>query len=342
MTVNSIRRPVTPTNPQSPAVTWPTVKLGSKGTAVQALQQMLRGAGYNVATDGDFGPKTKAAVVAFQQKNGLTADGIVGPKSWAALRGTPQTNTTSTPSDGFDTKPKPQTQPQTQPQPKPQTTTPTTTTPTSNVDAAAAERLEKARSLVRAGGTGTQADAEAVARAMQNLPAALLEKAQGKVDIVACRGAITDYMTELKGVRPRGWPPGSTWDIVPGVFNPNTNEVVVGTLGSATNRRVPAKGEGHGSADVVFHELAHALDDASVLNPGTGRASHDADFRAAYAKDLDSLRKHNETYLLQEGDAGPQEAYAETFARYFRRDPTLRTELPGMYEYWRGVEAGLN
>jgi len=34
---------------------------------------------------GPFGPKTHAAVVAFQASNGLTADGIVGPKTWGKL-----------------------------------------------------------------------------------------------------------------------------------------------------------------------------------------------------------------------------------------------------------------
>jgi peptidoglycan hydrolase-like protein with peptidoglycan-binding domain len=38
-----------------------------------------------VAVDGIFGPKTDAAVRAFQQSRSLAVDGIVGPKTWTAL-----------------------------------------------------------------------------------------------------------------------------------------------------------------------------------------------------------------------------------------------------------------
>ena len=64
----------------------PTLRMGSKGAAVTQLQQKLKAAGFNPgAADGDFGPKTLAAVQAFQRARGLAADGVVGPATWGKL-----------------------------------------------------------------------------------------------------------------------------------------------------------------------------------------------------------------------------------------------------------------
>jgi hypothetical protein len=63
----------------------PTLRRGSKGPDVVYLQQRLQVFGYNLAPDGDFGPKTEAAVRSFQRSNSLAVDGIVGPMTWAAL-----------------------------------------------------------------------------------------------------------------------------------------------------------------------------------------------------------------------------------------------------------------
>lgn len=58
------------------------------GEDVFALQVRLADLGYTPGTiDGIFGAKTDAAVRAFQQRNSLTVDGWVGPKTWAALFG---------------------------------------------------------------------------------------------------------------------------------------------------------------------------------------------------------------------------------------------------------------
>ncbi len=64
---------------------WPLVKRPSELFPVRPLQQLLRARKRTVAVDGIFGPKTEAAVKAFQKEQGLPADGIVGPKTWPKL-----------------------------------------------------------------------------------------------------------------------------------------------------------------------------------------------------------------------------------------------------------------
>ncbi len=63
-----------------------TLKQGSQGDLVKTVQQKLIRWGYlKGSADGIFGAKTKAAVIAFQKKNGLTADGVIGTRTAQAL-----------------------------------------------------------------------------------------------------------------------------------------------------------------------------------------------------------------------------------------------------------------
>lgn len=72
--------------PRTVSSALPTLREGSNGPAVRQLQTLLQQKGFNLAVDGAFGPKTKAAVQAFQRSQGLVADGIVGPKTWNKLK----------------------------------------------------------------------------------------------------------------------------------------------------------------------------------------------------------------------------------------------------------------
>jgi len=62
------------------------LKQGNTGSYVKTMQQKLKNWGYYKGNvDGIFGSQTKAAVISFQKKNGLTPDGIVGEKTFKAL-----------------------------------------------------------------------------------------------------------------------------------------------------------------------------------------------------------------------------------------------------------------
>lgn len=62
-----------------------TISYGSSGEDVRKLQKTLNSVGYNLQVDGIFGAKTQSAVRSYQQKNGLSVDGIVGVNTWNSL-----------------------------------------------------------------------------------------------------------------------------------------------------------------------------------------------------------------------------------------------------------------
>lgn len=75
----------------APAGSWnPTLQYGSQGAAVLELQRDMNRIfpGYDatpLAEDGEFGPATRAAVIEFQRRVQIGADGIVGPVTWTHL-----------------------------------------------------------------------------------------------------------------------------------------------------------------------------------------------------------------------------------------------------------------
>lgn len=68
----------------------PTLKRGASGNITRLLQEKLISLGYNCGScgaDGKFGTDTQNAVIAYQKKSGLSADGIVGQNTWRKLLG---------------------------------------------------------------------------------------------------------------------------------------------------------------------------------------------------------------------------------------------------------------
>jgi len=102
-----IQQATTPTvNPTlsisfTPIVLSRIIKLSNTrmwGNDVLALQTLLNTKGYDVGTpDGNFGPKTQTAVVAFQKANGITPDGAVGPNTLKYMNESQASSLTTTP-----------------------------------------------------------------------------------------------------------------------------------------------------------------------------------------------------------------------------------------------------
>ena len=66
----------------------PVVKKGASGNITKLIQERLNALGFSCgSTDGIFGSGTKAAVIRFQAKHGLDADGVVGKNTWRKLLG---------------------------------------------------------------------------------------------------------------------------------------------------------------------------------------------------------------------------------------------------------------
>lgn len=77
---------IPPVEPEGPngAPGRPTLRRGMTGPLTRQLQAKLK-----ITVDGSFGPRTEAAVRAFQRAQKLVPDGIVGPKTWKALDAIP-------------------------------------------------------------------------------------------------------------------------------------------------------------------------------------------------------------------------------------------------------------
>jgi peptidoglycan hydrolase-like protein with peptidoglycan-binding domain len=86
LTVDGIVGDITWLNIDEADTSTPTLKKGVTGNPVRRAQKRLTIAGYEVGgVDGIFDARTEAAVEQFQGDQGLTQDGIVGPKTWERI-----------------------------------------------------------------------------------------------------------------------------------------------------------------------------------------------------------------------------------------------------------------
>ena len=199
------------------------------------------------------------------------------------------------------------------------------TDPTGNVEAIpAADDAESKRSTdiwlqtvgnrdlpnMRIFGTIVPDDARVVADRLDNVPAAVVERLDAAgVRSTLFSGRLTDVpgYQQLKGVQPRGWPAGVTWDDVPGVGDPD---------GMAMDPSREQFGRGHGSASLALHELAHVID-VVMAGSATDAAARGATISQTVSWLQGPQAEARGTGQLDEYEtANPEEWFAEAFVLY--------------------------
>lgn len=124
----------------------------------------------------------------------------------------------------------------------------------------------------------------------------------------------TKARPDLKGVRPRGWADGMTWDSAEGFYShggKNKKQLLVAQNVSYDKGKTFRPGRP--IADVLPHELGHAVDDA------IGGASNTPEFIKAHMTDVSKLEgyaKMSSGYFMQKGKAGRSETFAELFGHH--------------------------
>lgn len=161
---------------------------------------------------------------------------------------------------------------------------------------------------------------------LDKLPPALLQAATrlGRTMYITF-GAITQspLMSNYKGVVPRGW--NLPWDVIPGAGGGREGAVV------DVDRLV--RGQGHGSYNIVLHEVLHNIDYTCTDISGAALSDHSEFLRLWQETDFHPQDDYQKSY--------PEETFAEFGAWYFN-SPQTREMLRDLYPEWFGYFKNLS
>ncbi|MDB5935018.1 MAG: hypothetical protein JWQ01_2362 [Massilia sp.] len=141
---------------------------------------------------------------------------------------------------------------------------------------------------------------------------------KNRVRVLMVRDSVVEAFPQLRGVWPRNYPAGQTYDQVAGVCLDDGSAVAIAQSGKFLSR----------SFDMPFHELAHAVDIAA-------RFSRSEKFIAAWGKDYHALGSDYFRGVL----SGHSEAFAEGFARYYKRVPGTPASWPNISRYFEELDS---
>lgn len=134
--------------------------------------------------------------------------------------------------------------------------------------------------------------------------------ADAGVKVIIGEGSVTELGTGMaiwKGVTPRGWPKGYTWDSIDGVYDDTEKEVVLG--------HVPNSVAG---TSFAVHEYGHAVDDVYRYSGSTNERSHSANWTTVWHASYNNL--NNEYFKQDNSWAGAEEFFAESFSNIIKGD----------------------
>lgn len=163
-----------------------------------------------------------------------------------------------------------------------------------------------------------------IIKTINQLPPSLLARlVENDVKIKLFNGKLTDNanVAHLKGIKPRGYQAGSTWDDVPGMGGSHTVYVKIG----ASN-----KGNGHSSVNLELHELAHSIDHVVY-----GDLYNNPKFLKIWNQEV-SILFPNVSYFNNYSE----EYFAEAFAMYYvnqEENQRLKELAPKTYSYIKSL-----
>ncbi|HEY8736694.1 MAG TPA: peptidoglycan-binding protein [Candidatus Dormibacteraeota bacterium] len=220
--------PATAKTPEEVAGTKPLLRLHSSGVAVKELQSRLNlaGAKPSLNVDGLFGPRTQKAVRHYQAISGLSADALVGRKTWLALGVYKETR--------------------------------------SNADKDRKAALDKITIDTVAHGSSTAAVAAAKTVQEQewlNLDLVGLKQLDGltiELHVIPHNKKMTD-LDEFKALKGQTTFDGRLWDDVRGINMGKDGKKIRSAVGEEALIAIKGQASGYGPGFVTSHETGHAL-----------------------------------------------------------------------------------
>ncbi|MDE3839288.1 toxin [Bacillus methanolicus] len=170
-----------------------------------------------------------------------------------------------------------------------------------------------------------QKEAASIISHIDNLPESMLKKAAQKgISVKLFEGKLTDNPSaqHLRGIIPRGYKNGTTWDEVPGIGGAKTVLVKIGSS---------EKGKGHGSVNLELHELAHSID-RYVYN----EIRYEETFLRIWELERNNLFPGRAYFLTF-----PEEYFAESFAMYYlggKYKQELKQKAPATYRFIKNLK----